>query len=125
VGHHLKVLEREGLVEVVEERKVRAMTERVFARSFDILRIRVPGEEGDRLAFLFEQARREAAPADTQPFEEHSRLYRVRMPVERAPDFAARVVALADEFAAADEGDGRTFGMAAAVYAIDLPGEDA
>ena len=125
VGYHLKVLEREGLVEVVEERKVRAMTERLFAPTFDILRTRVPGEQGDRLAFLFEQATREAASADTQPFDEFSRIYSVRMPTERAAEFAARLVALADEFGAADQGEGPMFGMAGAVYSIDLPGEDA
>ncbi|MCJ7726865.1 MAG: helix-turn-helix domain-containing protein [Acidimicrobiia bacterium] len=123
VGYHLKVLEREGLVEVVEERKVRAMTERLYAPTFDILRNSIPGQEGDRLAFLFEQAAREAAPAAGQPFEHYARLYRVRMTPARAAEFAARVVALADEFGASAEPAGESFGIAVAVYAADAPGQ--
>ncbi|MBT8247023.1 MAG: helix-turn-helix domain-containing protein [Acidimicrobiia bacterium] len=117
VGHHLKVLERGGLVEVVEERKVRALTERIFAPAYDRLRIEV-GEGGlDRIHFLFEQAGREAAPQAEQPFDDQGRLYSARMPEDRAAEFAARLVALADEFAAA-EGDGPTFGFAGAVYRV-------
>jgi DNA-binding transcriptional ArsR family regulator len=121
IGYHLKVLEREGLIEVVEERKVRALTEKMFAPTFDVLHVRVPGEKWDRLTFMFEQAAREAAPAAQQPFDEYARLYSVRMPRERAAEFAARLVALADEFAGVDAEEGQTFGFAGAVYRIDLP----
>ena len=117
VGHHLKVLEKAGLVEVIEERKVRALTERIFAPTFDRLRIEV-GEAGlDKLQFLFEQAGREAAAQSEQPFDEPGRLYSVSMSEERAAEFATRLVALADEFAAAEE-DGPTFGFAGAVYRV-------
>ena len=117
VGHHLKVLERAGLVEVVEERRVRALTERIFAPTYDRLRIEV-GEGGiDKLHFLFEQAGREAAPQAEQPFDDQGRLYSTRMPEDRAEEFAARLVALADEFAAA-ESEGPTFGFAGAVYRV-------
>lgn len=123
VGHHLKVLEGAGLIEVVETRQVRAMTEKLYAPTFDILRVDLAGTAGtDRLAFLFAQATREAAPADRQPFTEFGRLYSVRMPETRAAEFAQRVVALADEFAAA-ESDGPMFGFAGAVYLTDMPGE--
>jgi DNA-binding transcriptional ArsR family regulator len=117
VGHHLKVLERAGLVEVVEERKVRALTERIFAPAYDRLRIEV-GEGGlDRLHFLFEQAGREAAPQAEQPFDDQGRLYSVQMPEERAAEFAARLIELGDEFSAA-AADGPTFGFAGAVYRV-------
>ncbi len=125
VGHHLKVLEREGLIEVVEERQVRALTERVFAPTFDTLRVRVPGEEGDRLQFLFSQAAVEAAPAADQPFEEFGRLYSIAMPEERAAEFAARLIALADEFAADPDAGSPVFGFAGAVYRTTLPEETA
>lgn len=118
VGHHLKVLEAAGLVEVVEERRVRAITERIYAPAYDRLRIEVGGGEVDKLRFLFEQAAREAAPADVQPFQDYARLYAARMPQDRAAEFARRVVALADEFAAA-ESDGDPYGIAAAVYRVD------
>lgn len=125
VGHHLKVLEREGLVEVVEERKVRAMTERVFAPTFDTLHVMVPGAEGDRLQFLFGQAAREAAPAADQPFGDSGRLYSVPMSPERAAGFAGRLDALADEFTAAAEPGHPVFGFAGAVFRTTHPEEGA
>ncbi len=117
-GHHLKVLERAGLIEVIEERPVRALTERIYAPSYERLRIEIGGGGVDRLRFLFEQAAREAAPQAAQPFEDPGRLYSVRMARDRAEEFAARVVALGDEFAAAGEEAGEQFGFAAAVYRV-------
>jgi len=115
IDHHLGILEREGFVRVVEERAVRGVVERRFAPTFDRMRIELPGSV-DRLQFLFAQAAREAAPADEQPFDDHARIYAVRMPVEGAAEFARRIVALADEFAAEDGEDGLSVGLAAAVY---------
>jgi DNA-binding transcriptional ArsR family regulator len=119
IDHHLGILEREGLVEVYEERQVRGVTERRFGPTFERLRVDVPGLANDRLRFLFAQAAREAAPTADQPFD-GARLYAVRMPPSRAAEFARRLMALADEFAAvgtADaEGESETFGMAAAIY---------
>ena len=121
VGHHLKVLERHGLVEVVEERQVRAMTEKLYGLTYDTLRVRLTGDaETDPLVFLFEQAARESAPVAQQPFAEGRRLYSVRMATARAAEFARRLESLADEFAEA-EGDGPMFGFAGAVYRTSLP----
>lgn len=117
VGHHLKVLERAGLVEVVEERKVRALTERIFAPTYDHMRIEVGDGSVDKLRFLFEQAAREAAPQEQQPFSDQGRLYAVQMPQERAAEFAERLIAMADEFGRF-EGEGPTFGFAGAVYRV-------
>jgi len=122
VGHHLKVLERHGLVEVVEERQVRAMTEKLYGLTYDTLRVRLTGRSDvDPLVFLFEQAIREAAPAADQPFPAGRRLYSVRMPETRAAEFARRLEQLADEFAAS-EGEGPVFGLAGAVYRTTTPG---
>ncbi len=117
VGHHLKVLQRAGFIEVIEERKVRALTERIFAPTYERLRIEVREGGLDKLHFLFEQAGREAAPQDEQPFADQGRLYSVQMPEERAAEFAARLIALGDEFGAAG-GEGLTFGFAGAVYRV-------
>jgi DNA-binding transcriptional ArsR family regulator len=117
VGHHLKVLEGAELVEVIEERKVRALTERIFAPTYDHLRIEIGDGSVDKLRFLFEQAAREAAPQEQQPFPDQGRLYAVQMPEDRAAEYAARLVALADEFGRA-EGEGPTFGFAGAVYRV-------
>jgi DNA-binding transcriptional ArsR family regulator len=123
VGHHLKVLERHGLVEVVEERAVRAVTEKLYGLTYDYLRVQTAGrDDTDPLVFLFEQAAREAAPAAKQPFEGGRRLFSIRMPEARAAEFARRLTELADEFAAS-EGDGPVFGFAGAVYRTTTPGE--
>ncbi|MGZ8783950.1 MAG: ArsR/SmtB family transcription factor [Acidimicrobiia bacterium] len=122
VGHHLKVLKRYGLIEVVEERPVRAMTEKFYGLTYDRLRIRLSGPgDLDPLEFLFEQAAREVAPGLKQPFAESRRLYSVRMPEARAAEFAERLETLADEFAASS-GEGPMFGLAAAVYRTSIPG---
>lgn len=123
IGHHLKVLERHGFVEIVETRRVRAMTEKLYGPTFDRLRVELAGSGGtDRLDFLFAQAAREAAPADRQPFEHIGRLYSVRMPHDTAVEFSRRLVELADEFAQA-ESEGPMFGLAGSVYLADMPGE--
>ena len=122
VGHHLGVLARAGLVEVVEERQARGFTERLFRTTYDRLEIRVPGAEHNRLRFMFEQAAREAAPADEQPFDPLGRLYSIRIRTEDAERFARRLVALADEFAEAGDPQGDRFGFTGAVYRIADPG---
>jgi DNA-binding transcriptional ArsR family regulator len=117
IDHHLGILEREGFVRVVEERPVRGVTERRFGPTFGRMRIDIPGSSQDRLRFAFAQAAREAAPEADQPFDDHLRIYSVRMPADRATEFARRIVALADEFAAADGEEGISVGLTAAVYA--------
>ncbi len=122
VGHHLNVLARAGLVEVAEERPVRAVIERFYRPTYEILRFDVePGADADPLQFLLRQAAIEAKPWSEQPFRPLGRLYSVRMNAERAEEFAHRLLELADEFAAADEKAGPTFGFAAAVYEMDVP----
>jgi DNA-binding transcriptional ArsR family regulator len=122
VGHHLKVLERHGLIQVVEERPVRAVTEKLYGLTYDRLRIRLSDpSDTDPLVFLFEQAAREVAPVAEQPFAEGRRLYSVRMSEARAAEFAERLETLADEFAASS-GVGPMFGLAGAVYRTSVPG---
>lgn len=122
VGYHINVLAKHNLVEVVESRQVRALTEKLYAPTFGRMRVQLDGEAPDRLGFMFAQAAREAAPAAAQPFEETGRLYATRMPTDRAAEFLQRLIALADEFAGA-EGDGPMFGFAGSVYLVDMPGE--
>ncbi len=121
-GHHVGVLVHAGLIEVVEERAARGFTERIHAPTYDRLEVRVPGTEHDRLQFLLAQAGREAAPTSEQPFDPFGRIYSVRIPTERAAEFANRLVALAEEFAEAAEPDGERFGFVGAVYRVATPG---
>ena len=122
IGHHLKVLLRAGLVELVEERPVRAVVERFYRTSYDRLHIQVGSDdESDPLKFMLRQAAIEALPYSDQPFQPFGRIYSARMDVERAQEFAERLVALADEFSLADGDIGPTFGLVGAVYQMDLP----
>ncbi|MEE9177392.1 MAG: winged helix-turn-helix domain-containing protein [Acidimicrobiia bacterium] len=120
VGHHIKVLREAGLIEVVEERPVRAVIERFYGLSFDHLRF--GDNSSDRLQFTLAQAAREAVPTSGQPFEPPGVFLTVRMSQEHAADFHRRVLALANEFK--DSGDSRgdnVYGLTASVFLTDTP----
>ena len=117
IGHHLKVLESNGLVEVVRTQKVRALTEKFYGLTFTHLRIDMSGgADVNPLTFMFGQAIREAAPIEQQPFETFGRLYAIRMSEGRARQFQARLMQLADEFSESGEPGEPMFGFAGAVY---------
>lgn len=125
IGHHLKVLEASGLVEVVATRPVRALTEKFYGTTFTHLRIDMSGgTDLNPLTFLLGQAIREAAPIEEQPFDTFGRLYAVRMSEERAKEFRGRLVDLADEFGEVSEPDEPLFGMAGVVYRAATYGGD-
>lgn len=119
IGHHLKTLERAGLVEVVSERPVRAVVERFYGPTHHSIRLDVPGV--DRLRFALNQAAMEAAGPDTQPIDDGVRLVSNRIPTERAEEFASRLADLAAEFAAEpSDTDADVFSLLAAVYRVDV-----
>lgn len=120
VGHHIKVLREAGLIEVVEERPVRAVTERFYGLSYDQLRFGT--DSSDRLQFTLAQAAREAVPTSSQPFDPPAVFLTVRMSPEQAADFNRRVVALADEFGqAGDDNAADVYGLTASVFLTDTP----
>lgn len=121
VGHHVKVLRDSGFIEVVDERPVRAVSEKFYGTTYDRLVFAVEG--GDRLGFLFGQAAREALPASQQPFDPPGTLVTARLAPDTAAEFHRRLLKLAEEFAAASDDTGTiVYGMAAAVFATDTPG---
>ena len=122
IGHHLKVLLRAELIELVEERPVRAVVERFYRTSYDRLHIQVGSDdESDPFKFMLRQAAMEALPYSDQPFQPFGRIYSARMDVERAAEFAERLVGLAEEFSVVDGDTGPTFGFVGGVYQMDLP----
>lgn len=122
IGYHLGVLSDAGLIEVVEERPVRAVVEKFFATSYDYLHIDAgPGDAQDPLKSMLRQAAMEALPYDQQPFQPFGRFYSARIDPERAEEFAERLIALADEFATVDHADSPVFGLIGAVYQVDVP----
>ena len=122
IGYHLGVLADAGLVEVVEERPIRAVVEKFYRTTYEYLHIDAgPGEDEDPLRFMLRQAAIEALPYGRQPFKPFGRFYSTRIDPSRAEEFARRLIALADEFAAIDDGAGPTFGLVGAVYQMDVP----
>jgi DNA-binding transcriptional ArsR family regulator len=120
VGHHVKVLREAGLIELVEERPVRALTERFYGLTYN--RLLFAADDTDRLGFTLAQAAREALPTAEQPFDPPAVFLTVRMAPEEAAEFNRRVAALAEEFAeAANSESTHVFGMTAAVFLTDTP----
>lgn len=120
VGHHMSVLSEAGLISVVEERKVRAMTEKLYSSTFDRLTFSAPG--ADRLRFTLGQIAREALPSSEQPFEPPALLVTARMTKEGAAEFNSRCRELIDEFADSEEPDAeQVFGMATTVFLTGTP----
>ena len=105
VDHHLKVLEKAGLIRVVRTRKVRAMTERFWGRTARTIMVETPAgendEEIDRGAYFLRQALDEIRATPHDRFEGgpgFSTLRHARIPAERTAAFVERLEALAVEF---------------------------
>lgn len=120
VGHHIKVLRENGFIEVVEERPVRALTEKIYAPAFDRLVFTAPGS--DRLRFALEMIAREAVPAEEQPFEPPAMVVTARMSERRAAEFHARCRDLMEEFLSSEEPEAEeVFGIGASVFLTGAP----
>ena len=133
ISHHIGVLEDAGLIRVVAERRVRALTERRYARVAPLFRL----DDEDRsdaaeaadpslhmfpLRFAIEEASRSVDPSDDASM---SFVVRARMTAARARRFGQVVQLLAEEFAEGGGRRGTTYGFAAAIYMTDWqPGEN-
>jgi DNA-binding MarR family transcriptional regulator len=97
VGHHVKVLERAGLIRVVRTRKVRAVTESYYGR---VARLFILKDEADGASSDLLHAR--LTPLD-------ARRYRRRL--ER----------LAADFLARDTADGDLYGLVLGLHRTETP----
>ena len=118
VGHHLKVLERAGLVHVVRTRRVRAVTEKYYGRVARLFLYKSGDESNDELvhgvgAMSLRVAAAEVAAA---PEVAMHALLRVRLSPAAAKRFNRRLDKLADDMRAAETPDGEPWGLAAALY---------
>lgn len=120
IGHHLKVLERAGLVRVVRHRKVRALTEKYYGRTGRTFLIK--GEGGDDAFDMLDQARAESS---IEPVAGSAgpifTIRHARITADAAERFIARVQGLAEEFAASPPGGDVVYGLVAGVYPTELP----
>jgi DNA-binding transcriptional ArsR family regulator len=129
VDHHLKVLEKAGLMRVVRTRKVRAMTERFWGRTARTIMIGTPageaGEEIDRGAYFVRQALEEIRATPHDLFHDGpglSTLRHARIPAERMAAFVERLEALALEFVSEPRGGDVVYGLLLNVFPTARPG---
>jgi len=119
VGYHLNVLADAGLIRVVRRRKVRAMTEKYYGRVGRTIVFTPEHADGPRM-FMLEEALQEAVYDPDHPLP-LTTIRRVRIPTERAVEFAQRVTDLAEDFVELPRGGDTVYGFVAAVYPTDLP----
>ena len=120
VAYHVDVLVDVGLLQVVRTRRVRAIEERFYGRTGRTI---IFGDSstptGARRQNFLAAAQNEAAVS--QPGHLRSTMRHARIPEDRAEEFFARVVALAEEFTTLPRDGDVVFGFVAAVYPTDHP----
>lgn len=121
VAHHLKTLERAGLVRVVRTRKVRAMTERFYGRTARLFVVQcesAPGE-ASKATFAAASLRRASEEIASAPFDADRSmigLLHVRLSDEDVQRFVRRLRRLVHEFSAAEDARGAAHTLVAAIF---------
>lgn len=129
VAHHVDVLARNGLLQVVRTRRVRAIEERFYGRTARMFYVAsgepasgesVSGGAGAGDFNDFEVAAREATPAFEQGrlwgFIRHARLDE-----QQAGEFWERMAQLVDEFDRLPRSGQTVYGFAVGIYPTDHP----
>jgi DNA-binding transcriptional ArsR family regulator len=120
VGHHVKVLESAGLVQVVRTRRVRALTEKYYGRTARLFLYE--SSDGTRedvrniVAASLRLAAEEILPVDEEDAAACSGVLRVRLSEADARRFDRRLGKLMNDFRACDDPDGTPYGLALALY---------
>ncbi|WP_150461833.1 ArsR/SmtB family transcription factor [Nesterenkonia ebinurensis] len=117
IGHHLKTLERTGLVTVVRTKQVRALTAKYYgrtARVFYYQRTNDAATEPGRTAQLIADETSQVA-ADTE-LPASLALRHARIPEDRAEEWIQRLHALIAEFSAQTRGGATTYAFVAGIY---------
>lgn len=122
VGHHMKVLRDAGLIEVVETRPVRALTEKFYGLTYD--RLTMDESAGDRLQFLFAQAAREALPTRDQQFDPPGQFVTMRLDPDKASEVNRRLRELVEEVMSSERPGGQPFGLVVSLFNTDTPDAD-
>ena len=120
VGHHLKVLERAGLVHVVRTRRVRAVTEKYYGRVARLFLIKSNDECDDELVHGVGATALRTAAAELASSSEVAMhgLLRVRLAPADVKRFNRRFDKLIDDVRAAEADEGDPWGVAAAMYKL-------
>ena len=132
VGHHLKVLEKAGLVRVVRTRQVRALTEKYYgrvARLFELKGVDDAKEDLQAGAISAMMLRHVAEEAAASGVDEQGRtgIVRARLTEKDARRFERRLTRLQEDFRDAADSDGELHVLSIALFrsALTLPPADA
>jgi DNA-binding transcriptional ArsR family regulator len=119
VGHHLKVLEKAGLVRVVRTRQVRALKEKLYGRTARLFVFKSTDNDAEDVWNVAASALRRAAE-EMLPIGSDAQttfgVVRARLSDADARRLVRRLERLIDDFRAADRPDGTDYGLAAAFY---------
>jgi len=127
VGHHIKVLEKAGLIRVVRTRKVRALTEKYYGRVARLFVLK--GDEGmpEELkggvlaATMLRQAADELIAAGDPDENDSSALIHVRLTPEQRRRFERRLNRLVADLQRAEDADGTSHALAYALFRAPTP----
>jgi DNA-binding transcriptional ArsR family regulator len=134
-GHHLKVLERAGLIRVVATRQIRAVTEKYYGRvarlfvlqTDDTTKAFIGG--GALAAVMLRNAAEEILPTDVEAARVTAGLSHARLLPADARRLGMRLNRIFAAIADADDPEGEPYGLAAALYpaptALPRPDRDA
>jgi DNA-binding transcriptional ArsR family regulator len=119
VGHHVKVLERAGLIRVVRTRKVRALTEKYYGRVARLFVLRSDESLPDELtgvlgAAMLQQAADEALAS--RPEKDHSALLHIRLGEKDVLRFQRRLNRLVADFQRAEDPSGDMHALTLALF---------
>jgi DNA-binding transcriptional ArsR family regulator len=115
VGHHLKVLEKAGLVHVVRTRQVRAVTEKYYGRTARLFLFQTE-DPADARALGAAMLRRAAAELDVSPETARFGFPKARLAREDLDRLERRLRRLTEDFLAADTVEGDPYALAVALY---------
>jgi len=119
VGHHVKVLEKAGLVRVVRTRQVRAMTEKYYGRTARLFLFKTTEDGAEDIRNIAAAALRRAAEEMLPLREDEPTTFGVvtaHLTDADAKRLTRRLKKLIDDFRAADSADGEAYGLAGALY---------
>jgi DNA-binding transcriptional ArsR family regulator len=115
VGHHLKVLERAGLIHVVRTRQVRAVTEKFYGRTARLFLFEAE-DPADARALGGAALRRVATELEASPEAVRFGFPRARLLDGDVLRLEKRLKRLVDDFIAAENPAGKPYALAVALY---------
>lgn len=115
VGHHVKVLEKAGLIRIVRTRQVRAVTEKFYGRTARLFLFQTE-DPADARALVATTLRQAASEVERASAGAHFGHPKSRLSPRDAERFQRRLKKLLDDFVAADAPGGEPSALLCALY---------